>query len=69
MQAEKFYYYQNLLTESCKNPQGSVEHTLENAVQCKISVRDVLRCKSCNETRIWDMLHGIYLNINQLDAL
>jgi hypothetical protein len=42
MQAEKFCYYQNLLTESYKNPQSSAEHTLENAVQCEISVRDVL---------------------------
>ena len=52
MQAEKINYYQNLLTESCKNPQGSVEHTLERAVQCEISVRDAVRCKTCNETRI-----------------
>jgi hypothetical protein len=52
MQTEKFYYYQNLLTEPCRNPLGSVEHTLENAVQCEISVRDVSQCKTCNETRI-----------------
>jgi hypothetical protein len=45
MQAEKFYYYQNLLTEPCKNPQGSVEHTLEKAVQCGMyyDVRRVTR--------------------------
>ena len=58
MQAEKSYYSQNLLTKPCKNPLGSAEHTSKIAVQCEISVRDVLQRKTCNETRIRDMLHG-----------